>query len=171
MLERRLSSPAVGTHVGAAAGCANFAVTADDDVGAQGAASAVGGILLCADILAILVSDLGAGNSCRGQDGAEDGGRLHAVVKSDHCIFFWAFSCSVWFWLFLERLLRLEASAGYCRKRMNTHGGDNVGWSEIKRCWMSGRTLHFIFSQGLELASSYACQGKGFSAATGKLSC
>jgi hypothetical protein len=38
---------------------------------------------------------------------------------------------------------------------------------EMLDVWMEAS----LYIQGLELASSYACQGKGFPAVTGKVSC
>lgn len=76
---RRVKGADGRTHVGAAAGLANFAVAANNDIGAEGVAGAVGCVLLLADKAAVFVLDLGAGDRGRGQDGAEDGCGFHGA--------------------------------------------------------------------------------------------
>lgn len=75
---------------------ADFAVAAEDDVGAEGAAGAVGCVFLLADEEAAL----GTGDRGRGQDGAEDGCSFHSVGKVKHpgigqVMNEWWSSCSV----------------------------------------------------------------------------
>lgn len=73
LLSRRCS---IETHVGAAAGLADLVgVATDDDVGVHGVAGAVGNVSLLADPLAVLIGDLGAGDSGR-ENSPEDSG-LH----------------------------------------------------------------------------------------------
>ena len=83
------------THVGAAAGLARGTGAPDDNVGAQGVAGAVGGVWCFADVLAVLVLDLGTGDSSRGQDGADDGSGLH-FLGSDKTSSLRYYSCKLW---------------------------------------------------------------------------